>query len=324
MTDQMWNKVHVRRLARDVANKLGSHVIDDSFDYKGHHIDFIHEVTDLNNGIAYLRIDGDSSIPIPSNDVEETIEVIERNIMKGRSKMSFNDMLKKQKDRNSGLTKTPIMMSMLMDSPEDVDRLNENLATVDPEMSIQEIDALAPNASVTSDGFAIDVIWFLPSKNHPGLWIVPEREDWGITGKFKCHVTAKYFDYPDEEGISGFIEELDGRIRHQSMSADEVKSVVREMQDRLGPIASKPYGIPVYKGMKKYDTSKEHMDYETWDNSGYMAMECAEELRTLAEAFENPPSMLDFNVSGQEYYNKLLECKKMADWLVDNIRVWMN
>ena len=76
MTDMDWNETHIDSFTRNVANRLGARAYGNTIDYNGRHIEFIHEITDLNNGVAYMKIDDDDAQPIDINDIDSIIEQI--------------------------------------------------------------------------------------------------------------------------------------------------------------------------------------------------------------------------------------------------------
>ena len=68
-------------------------------------------------------------------------------------------------------------------------------------------------------------------------------------------------------------------------------------------------------GMKK-----EYAELEKYDDVEYMAMACTDEIESVFKALnENYLTNIEFKCSPDEYYQKLLECKKICDWLVDNV-----
>jgi len=70
--------------------------------------------------------------------------------------------------------------------------------------------------------------------------------------------------------------------------------------------------------------NKEFADRDKYDDIEYMAMACTNEVESVFKAFnENYPADIEFKCSPDEYYQKLLECKRMCDWLVENISVWI-
>ena len=65
-------------------------------------------------------------------------------------------------------------------------------------------------------------------------------------------------------------------------------------------------------------------DLDKYDDIGYMAEACANEMDSVFNAINTTPTTdLEFKCSSDEYYQKLLECKKNIDWLVENISVWI-
>lgn len=243
MTDMEWNQSHVNRLADSVANRLGVRATDGRFRYKGHDIEFIHEMTDLNNGIAYMKVDGGSMIPLDSDNIDDVVEMVDNNISK-----SFNSLVAKQRGRNHNMRKTPIMEVWPGNTREDVaqwDEFAQQYHSDEPNpLSIHDIDYIARNASVVPGGFgsSVDVIWYLPSGNHPGLYFC----DHGKEG-YTANITALHFDYPDEEGVLPALESLKAEVRSKEMhTGAEIKDYARRMEELLGPIATEPRGRPIY------------------------------------------------------------------------------
>ena len=74
------------------------------------------------------------------------------------------------------------------------------------------------------------------------------------------------------------------------------------------------------KKQKNNELKKDYADLNMFDDIGSLAYACADELDSIQELFgEETPATVNFKVSPQEYYQKLLECKQTADWLVENI-----
>lgn len=154
------------------------------------------------------------------------------------------------------MKKTPVMQTWLgpEEEMEDIEFFNGG-----SEVTVDEIDRLAPHASVVPSSSAVDVIWYLPSGNHPGLWITTH----GI-GRQSFSVTATHFDYPDTEGIMPFIEDMKVRARNAmnalnnggGATADEIRQAIIDMESVLGPIATEPHGIPLYESARKSGVTK--------------------------------------------------------------------
>ena len=65
-------------------------------------------------------------------------------------------------------------------------------------------------------------------------------------------------------------------------------------------------------------------DLDKYDEIGYMTEACVNELNSVFNAINDTPTTdLEFKCNPDEYYQKLLECKKNIDWLVDNISIWL-
>jgi hypothetical protein len=74
------------------------------------------------------------------------------------------------------------------------------------------------------------------------------------------------------------------------------------------------------KKQRGQSISKEYTDRDKYDDIEYMSMACFEELESLFHAFnEHYPGDVDFKCNPDEYYQKLIECKRNCDWLIDNV-----
>lgn len=64
-------------------------------------------------------------------------------------------------------------------------------------------------------------------------------------------------------------------------------------------------------------------DANQLDDIAYLADACSEEVKSVADGiYEKSPSEIGFKCSVEEYKQKLLECKQLADWLVNNLEFW--
>jgi hypothetical protein len=174
----------------------------------------------------------------------------------------FNASTKKSKK----IQKAPIVNLYGMDDEEtrgEIDFYNSGA-----DVTAEEIEALAPSADVIVNMGAIDVVWNLPSGNHPGLWITTHGK-----GRQGVHLTATHFDYPDEEGVSGFLNEMESKYGHPSyelvnsgsgLPAEDIKNAVREMEQMLGRYAVESK-MPRYNGSAKKSMS--NMSFEANVNS---------------------------------------------------------
>lgn len=72
--------------------------------------------------------------------------------------------------------------------------------------------------------------------------------------------------------------------------------------------------------IRKQSIVKEYADREEYENIEYMAMACFEELDSLFKSFnEHYPADVNFKCNPAEYYQKMIECKRNCDWLIDNV-----
>lgn len=196
---------------------------------------------------------------------------------------SFSALVKSQRDRNAGLRKTPIMMTTFYDS---IDELNSRHTSGD--FTIFDAESMCPNASVVpSVGGGFEIIWFLPSGNHPGLWIHHFSFGMFIT------VTASYFDYPDDEGVHDFVDSMCDycedfvekyvnvdKAQQRGMQIDEIKDIVHMFNDKLGDMST-PHGIPMQKSKKR--RMKKHLDMSGMTTGdGYDADDLYDESRDFA------------------------------------------
>lgn len=55
----------------------------------------------------------------------------------------------------------------------------------------------------------------------------------------------------------------------------------------------------------------------------YMADLCASELRSIVDGiYERSLTEVGFKCDPEEYHQRLIECKRQADWLVNNLELW--
>lgn len=59
------------------------------------------------------------------------------------------------------------------------------------------------------------------------------------------------------------------------------------------------------------------------EDIAYLADACSMEAKSVADGiYEKSPTEIGFKCSPEEFKQKVLECKQLTDWLVDNIEFW--
>lgn len=154
--------------------------------------------------------------------------------------------------KKSEMKKTPIVNLYGNDDEETREEIEFYDSGAD--VTAQEIEALAPSADVIVDMGHVDVIWNLPSGNHPGLWITTHGK-----GRQGVHVTARMFDYPDEENVGGFLDYIHDKYGRKSyelenagsgLPPEEIKEAIAEMERELGRYAMESK-LPRYSASAK-------------------------------------------------------------------------
>lgn len=75
----------------------------------------------------------------------------------------------------------------------------------------------------------------------------------------------------------------------------------------------------IHKGLGPEITA----DVNQLDDIAYLADACRFEMGSISDGIqEKAPSEIGFKCSVDEYKQKLLECKQLADWLVNNLEFW--
>lgn len=180
------------------------------------------------------------------------------------------------------------------------------------------------------------------------------KDNYDIPEKMEFYIGTEGYDF--EDWVDAYIEEYNNNVS-SPYGDDSDESDVKVVGEEILQIMTAPYKMgneyvinnddfeaSTTKTKKSQPTTKSFndmvksqrtknickglgpeitADVNQLDDIAYLADACRFELGSIPDGIqEKAPSEIGFKCSVEEYKQKLLECKQLADWLVNNLEFW--